>query len=125
MINLMSGEIDPVDEFINYWNTRIEEIKITSIPPERKHVYLKEFFNSRISFEQSSGYENNKYLNSGYNVLFDKLNRLDTSVSLAVEMGITKYLNEEKKHQIDALNAKKGLFENAKVTLLKIKGKRF
>ena len=121
----MSSELDPVDEFINCWNSKIEEIKNTSISPERRHIYFTEFSNSRVSFEQSSGYENSKYYNSGYNVLFDKLNRLETSFSLAVEMGITKYMNEEKKYQIEVLKTKKGLFENAKVTLLKIKGKLF
>jgi hypothetical protein len=118
-------KMDPVDDFIKYWDSKIEEIKQTPIPLERRHIYFQEFLDSRVSFEQSSNYHRSKYYNSGYNIIYDKLNRVETSLALAIEQGIAKYNEQQNKHKIEELKNKKGLFENAKVTLLKIKGKLF
>jgi hypothetical protein len=141
--------IDPVDEFVNYWNNKSEEFKITPISAFKRHEYLKTFDDNMISFETSNGIVRpsrgfqkipdhpmgfkflspeaitEKNCKSKYSAkeIFHKLDTVNTTVNLAINQGEEKYKEMQRKHEEEMQKNKKGFFDNAQLFLLNIFGK--
>lgn len=134
---------DPVDVFVNEWNERSEEIKKIPIPPEKQIVYFKDleeriwsfkhgisFFDPADGFQKVPDYgffkfasleeifDHEKKSKYSYNEVRQKLDALTTSFHFAVNQGIEKYQENERKHQEEMTKNKRGFFDNAKVSFL-------